>query len=241
MTGIAPIAYCGTPAIPTQVWQSWNFDPAVILSLSVLSGVVWHLSQGRQRQSGLAGVALLAVIFISPLCALSAALFSARVVHHVMLIAVAAPLLAMAFPARRALPLTAVFAGHMVILWFWHVPAVYALAIGSVAGYWLMQISLLGGALVLWREVLRPGSAPAAGIATLLGTVAQMGLLGALIAFAPQPLYVAHFYSTEAWGFSPLEDQQLAGLIMWAPAVLPYLAVALAIGLRRVFPPQVAQ
>lgn len=183
----------------------------------------------------------MAVIFISPLCALSAALFSARVVHHVLLIAGAAPLLALAFPARRARPLSLLFAVHVAVLWLWHAPTVYDWAVGSLPGYWLMQISLLGSALALWREVLRPGAEPGAGIAALLGTVAQMGLLGALIAFAPRALYPVHFYSTEIWGFSPLEDQQLGGLIMWVPAILPYLVAALFMGMMRLFPPEAAR
>jgi len=54
-----------------------------------------------------------------------------------------------------------------------------------------------------------------------------MGLLGALIVFAPRPLYVVHLASTTAWGLSPLADQQLAGLLMWVPATLPYLGVVL--------------
>jgi putative membrane protein len=54
-----------------------------------------------------------------------------------------------------------------------------------------------------------------------------MGLLGALIVFAGQPLYAPHFASTLAWNMTPLEDQQAAGLIMWAPAAAAYLLVAL--------------
>jgi len=234
-------AYCGIPAVPANVWTSWNLDPVVLLALGGLALAVWHRSDGTARRAGLAGVALLAVIFVSPLCALGAALFSARVVHHVLLIAGVAPLLAMAFPARRARPLGVLFAVNVVVLWVWHVPDVYDWAVWSLAGYGLMQASLLGVALALWREVLRPGAETGAGIAALLGTVAQMGLLGALIAFAPRPLYAAHFLTTEAWGIGPLEDQQLAGLIMWVPAILPYVAVALFIAMRRMFPPEAAR
>ena len=60
----------------------------------------------------------------------------------------------------------------------------------------------------------------------------QMGLLGALITFAGQPLYAPHFFTTEPWGLSALEDQQVAGLIMWAPSAGLYLAAALAIAGR---------
>lgn len=236
-----PVAYCGTPAIPSEVWTSWNLDPVVIAGLMGMAVAVRWYSHDRARHAGLAGVALMAVIFVSPLCALSAALFSARVVHHVLLIAGAAPLLALAFPARRARPLGLLFGVQMTVVWAWHVPQVYGWAIGSLAGYWLMQASLLVAALAFWREVLRPGAEPAAGIAALLGTVAQMGLLGALIAFAPRALYAAHVLTTEVWGLSPLEDQQLGGLIMWVPAILPYLAAALWMGMGRLFPPEAAR
>ncbi|MFL6465585.1 MAG: cytochrome c oxidase assembly protein, partial [Bryobacteraceae bacterium] len=33
--------------------------------------------------------------------------------------------------------------------------------------------------------------------------------------------------TTQAWGFTPLEDQQVGGLIMWVPASLVYLAAGL--------------
>ena len=51
----------------------------------------------------------------------------------------------------------------------------------------------------------------------------QTGLLGALLTFAGRPLYAAHLSTTAAWGLTPLEDQQLAGLIMWIPASLIHL------------------
>ena len=57
--------------------------------LLLVALVALALAFGRSR-TGLAAVAVLAVAFVSPLCALSAALFSARVVHHVLLVAVGA-------------------------------------------------------------------------------------------------------------------------------------------------------
>jgi len=66
-----------------------------------------------------------------------------------------------------------------------------------------------------------------AALVALVATIGQMGLLGALIVFAPGPLYLVHLASTAPWGLSPLADQQLAGLLMWVPASLPYLGVGL--------------
>ena len=49
-----------------------------------------------------------------------------------------------------------------------------------------------------------------------------MGLLGALLTLAPQALYAAHASAPLLWGFTPLSDQQLGGLIMWMPAGIPF-------------------
>jgi len=221
------IAYCGPAAIPADLLTRWNFDPLLIAALALLAVAI---ARGRSadERAGWSALALMVVVFISPLCALSSALFSARVLHHVLLIAGVAPLLALAFPLRRlgSPPLALLVGLHAVVLWLWHAPAVYAWGLASVPAYWLMQVTLLGSAWLLWRGVLARASQGAALLA-LVATIGQMGLLGALIVFAPQPLYVVHLTSTEAWGLSPLADQQLAGLLMWVPAILPYLGAGL--------------
>src|SRR3546814_7132584 len=55
----------------------------------------------------------------------------------------------------------------------------------------------------------------------------QMGLLGALLTFSGSALYAPHLLTTQALGMSPLQDQQLAGLIMWVPAAGLYLGAAM--------------
>jgi putative membrane protein len=224
----ALIAYCGPAAAPPDVWTRWNFDPLLIAVLVVLALAI---AGGRSdnAHAGWGALALTVIIFVSPLCALSSALFSARVLHHVLLIAAVAPLMACAFPLRRApaLPLAALVGVHAVILWVWHAPGPYAWGLASVPAYWLMQLSLLGTAWALWRGVLASTDQPSVSLLALVATIGQMGLLGALIVFAPQPLYLVHFASTSAWGLSPLVDQQLAGLLMWVPATVPYVGVGL--------------
>src|SRR5262245_44528333 len=222
------IAYCGPAAIPDDIWSRWNVDPLVIATLVVLTLLI---ARGRSTnaRTGQAAVILLAVVFISPLCALSSTLFSARVLHHVVLIAAAAPLLALAFPQRRpgALPLAVLVAAHAAILWVWHAPGAYAWGLASVPAYWLMQTSLLGSAWLMWRAILAPTTQTGAALVALVATIAQMGLLGALIVFAPGSLYAVHLATTAPWGLSALADQQLAGLLMWVPATLPYLGMGL--------------
>jgi putative membrane protein len=222
------VAYCGPAAVPEHLWARWNADPFLIAALVALAVVVGRGGAADAR-AGWGAIALAAVVFVSPLCALASALFSARVFHHVLLIAGVAPLLALAFPLRRlgAPPLAVLVGAHAVILWLWHAPGAYAWGLASVPAYWLMQVSLLGSAWLLWRAILAPATPPGAALLALVATIGQMGLLGALIAFAPQPLYWVHFAAAAAWGLSPLADQQLAGLLMWVPAILPYLAVGL--------------
>ncbi len=221
------IAYCGPAALPDDLWTRWNLDPLLIGILGALAIVV-----GRGRSSapraGWAAIGLMLIIFVSPLCAMSSALFSVRVLHHVLLIAAVAPLLALAFPQRRmsSLPIAVLVAIHAAVLWLWHAPGLYTWGLASVPAYWLMQISLLGSAWLPWRAILAP-TQPGAALMALAGTIGQMGLLGALIVFAPRPLYLVHLAGAASWGMAPLTDQQLAGLLMWVPAMLPYLGVGL--------------
>ena len=229
------LAYCGPPPAPTQVWTSWNFDPLLLAGLgAAIVLYVWRGgTTGAQQRAFLGAQAVLFVAFVSPLCALSVALFSARIAHHMLMVAVAAPLLAYALP--RALPgrwLTGAALVHMVLLWLWHAPLAYDWAVDGVASYWLMEVTLLASATAFWSAALaRRHEAPSVILALIL-TMAQMGLLAALITFAQQPLFAPHLATTQAFGLTPLEDQQLAGLIMWAPGALPYFAAVIWLAAR---------
>ncbi|MBL0946985.1 cytochrome c oxidase assembly protein [Brevundimonas sp.] len=219
-------AYCGPPPLPADLWTSFNLDPVLLIGLVALGVAV------RRHPPGLLAVAVLAIAFVSPLCALSSALFSARVVHHVLLIAVAAPLLALALPARRTGSLAVPFALSTVVLWVWHLPAAYDAALSNVPLYWIMQLTLFGSAVWFWCALLTKERSPVDQLVFVVAAFAQMGLLGAILTFASTPLYAAHAVAPLTWGLTPLEDQALGGLIMWVPAGIPY-AVAAALLARR--------
>jgi putative membrane protein len=211
--------YCGPAPDPSGIWLRWNLDPVLLAALLIVALVL------RRDRLALAGVAVLAVAFVSPLCALSAALFSARVVHHVLLVAVAAPLLATAVRSRIAVsPLLALVA-FTTALWLWHLPVAYDLALGNKAVYWLMQATLAGPAVLFWAAVQDRASPPGPALLAVLGAYVQMALLGALLTFAPTGLYAIHAIAPMAFGFTALADQQLGGLIMWVPAGLPFLVI----------------
>lgn len=230
--------YCGTAPLAADLWSRWNLDPWVIAVMLMLAWL-GH-TRGRRdvcsRRALAAALALMFIAFISPLCALASALFSARVAHHLLLIAGAAPLLAMVFAERRdtgavdstpALSLTTLTLAHALIVWVWHSPSPYLMAMSSDSVYWLMQLSLLFSGLLLWRRILSPRTSTGTALFALLATMMQMGLLGALLVFAPRPVFTPHFGTTASFGLTALQDQQLAGLLMWVPAMLPYLAAVL--------------
>lgn len=228
------IAYCGPAALPDDLWTRWNVDPLLIAMLIAIAIAVGS-GRSSDARAGWGAIVLMFIIFVSPLCAMASALFSVRVLHHVLLISAVAPLLALAFPWRPgSIPIAVLVAVHAVILWLWHTPGLYTWGLASVPAYWLMQTSLLGSAWLLWRAILAPVQSGPALIA-LAATIGQMGLLGALIVFAPRPVYLLHLASAASWGIAPLTDQQLAGLLMWVPAMLPYLGAGIWIawsGLR---------
>jgi putative membrane protein len=231
-------AYCGPAPTPASLFWAWNPDP-VALGLCVVLGAL-HMHVTRKGRLPLwTAVGLIFLLFVSPLCALTTALFSARVAHHILLVAVAAPLLALAFADRELevrIPLSWLAGLHAATVWFWHVPDIYSAAIYSAVLYWLMQASLLGTGVLLWRGIFAERANIGAAMLALLATVIQMGMLGALLTFAQKPLYQPHFLTTGPFGLSPLEDQQLAGLIMWVPAALPYLLAALLLFAARLTP-----
>lgn len=216
------VPYCGPGALPDDLWQRWNTDPFLLSGLALL--LLWAVFRpsAGQRAAAFGAWCILVLGFVSPLCALSSALFTARVVHHVLLIGLAAPLLVLGGLRWSRGVLAAVLA-HAVAVWVWHAPTIYAAALADDGLYWLMQASLLLTAIWLWAGALRDWSASLAGVGALAGTMAQMTMLGALIAFAPRPLYAPHFATTQSWGLSALEDQQLAGIVMLVPAGLLYL------------------
>jgi cytochrome c oxidase assembly factor CtaG len=121
---------------------------------------------------------------------------------------------------------------HGVALWVWHIPALYEAALTDPWLHWVQHVSFFGTALLFWRALLQgPQRERAYGAAVfyLFATSLHTGFLGILLAIARQPIYPAQTEAAPEWGLSPLEDQQLAGLVMWIPAGLVYAGAALAL------------
>ena len=112
-------------------------------------------------------------------------------------------------------------------LWFWHLPRPYDWALRNEGIHVLEHACLFATSLAFWSLVLEPYGSRRMSYGTTLLFVAtfgvQTGFLGALLTFARHPLYAAYANTVGLGGITPLEDQQLAGLIMWIPASIVQL------------------
>jgi putative membrane protein len=229
----ASLPYCGSAPLPGELFSRFNLDPALIGVLGLLTALhLWSLRSRapRDRRRAAAGWAIACGAFVSPLCALSVALFSARVAQHMVLLLGAAPLIALALPApplRSRLWLRGSAGAFFLALWYWHMPRPYDATFTSVYAYWAMHLTLLGSGVFLWRELLNhPKERVMEVLMVGAFTSMQMGFLGAVLTLASRPLFSAHLLTTFTWGLTSLQDQQLGGTLMWIPGMLLFVWAA---------------
>jgi putative membrane protein len=206
-------------------------------------GATRALWRGQVTTFALA-LATLAFTLLSPLATWSHHSFAAHMTQHMLLILGATVLLAYSAPAwmllwllplryrQRGRPLwrwfgrvlhllnkpLCVWLSFGAVIWLWHVPSFYNWALENSVAHALEHFTMLGSALLFWWLVVQPLGrkrlTPGVGILYLFTTLLHTGLLGALLTFANEPLYT---HSSSPSSLSSLQDQQLAGLIMWAP------------------------
>lgn len=225
----------------------WSLSPFFVIPLGAM--LLWYARQlGRvSRWEAVyfgAGWLMLAVALLSPLCRLSASLAGAHMVQHIILVALAPPLLLLGAtglmgPARgvrrSALGPTAASGLYAAAIWLSHLRPVYEGALTDPVLHIAVVAALFGASLIFWAALLAAranGGAPM----MALGALLQTGVLGALLTFSPSPWYPLFGERPLAWGLSPLEDQQLAGLIMWVPMGGIYLLAGLIVLARMLNP-----
>lgn len=243
-------------------WDPWILVPLALAFTGVLVGGVRLCARaGRGRASLLRRLALfqlgllcLAGALLSPLHAIGEALFTAHMIEHEIVMAVAAPLLVLARPlvfllfglpaglrrpvahALRAPPVVAVWNVaasssvatllHGLVIWLWHMPWLFDTAVTMLPVHRLQHVSFLASAILFWWAMLWRRER---GVAAwhLFATMMHTSLLGALMALSPLVLYGAQTRLAPQFGLTALEDQQLAGMLMWVPAGTIYAGAAL--------------
>lgn len=171
----------------------------------------------------LVGAALLvAALWLLPWRELGLSPFTAHMLRHMGLVAVAAPLVAAALGAGAwaISPLLATVL-EFAVVWGWHLPRLHEAAATNGLAFAAEQLSYLGVGVLLWNATLQ-GANRLAGAGGMLLTSMHMTLLGALLVLANRPLY-----SAICFGADPLADQQAGGMLMLAIGTPIYLAAGL--------------
>lgn len=238
----------------------WTLAPELVLPLATVAGLYavgwWRLARRGARPSwrpaaGLAGLLALAAALLTPVAALGHFLFAAHMTQHMLLMAVAAPLLLLADPLPAVVwalprslrrrtgrllaggrPLRAIWEGltavpvaalvYAAMLWAWHHPRAYEAALAGEWVHHVEHLAFFGAAVLFWWPVVGP--APRARrpasyglrIAHVVIAALHGSALAMLLAWSPRVLYDSYAAVPRVTTLTPLEDQALGGVIMWA-------------------------
>ncbi len=238
----------------------WSVEPSVIvgLALMVMGYLILvarapadapprHLVRAGSPVWFALGIAALFVALQSPIdVGGDRYLFSLHMLQHIILALVAPPLLLLGvagtLPRRlvRALrplvhPWAAAFIFSAVLL-VWHLPALYDATLRVQPLHVLEHATFFLTGLCFWWPIVEPGGR--SGL-TSLGKIAYLvftnlppTVLGLLFAIAPTAYYPFYLEAPRLWGLTPVEDQQLAGLVMFGLGGLVYVAAIAALFVR---------
>ena len=121
---------------------------------------------------------------------------------------------------------------HALALWFWHIPKLFDAVLKNEVVHTLQHFSFLASALLFWWALIhgrRGLMGYGAAVLYVFTTSLHSGFLGAFITFSTALWFPSYLGLTDSWGLTPLEDQQLGGLIMWIPASIVYIISGLAL------------
>jgi putative membrane protein len=206
------------------------------------------------------GCAFTGFALLSPLDRWSDILFSAHMAQHETLMLVSAPLMvlgrpfiatlwslappararvgtllrrpALAYAWERASGPFTVLILHALVLWFWHIPALFEFALHHEGVHVVQHLGFFLTAALFWWALVhgRYGRLGyGIGVVYVFATAMHTEILGALLTFASHTWYPTHAARTAAHGMSALGDQQLAGVVMWIPFGVVFVLIALAL------------
>ena len=210
------------------------------------------------------GLGALGVALLSPIEAYEGLLFSVHMVQHMLLQLVAAPLLLAGAPITLALrvaspPWRARLLGvlHSRVVraisfpvvawvvfaatnWGWHYSTLYNDALENQALHYLQHVHFLGAALLFWWPAIGADPSPwrlphPVRLFYLFLAMPQQSFLGVSLVQTGTVLYPHYVTNLRDWGPSPLEDQQIGGMVMWVfgdVAFLAGMAVVLILWMR---------
>jgi putative membrane protein len=235
----------------------WNWNPLIGAILAFVGwrymDGVWRLWRRAGTGRGVrhwqvgafwSGLAVLFLALITPIDTLSKSSLSMHMIQHLLLMIIAPPLLVIGMPPLAVISMVPmpwrqglvrwlnrqrrlkhlwhglntplmVWGLFALILWGWHVPALYQAAIGDSFVHLLEHGSFFNAGMMFWWSLRNQ---PVIGVLMVFTTAVHSSILGALMTFSTQIWYPV---------YNSLEDQQLAGLIMWIPGGVIFLITML--------------
>jgi putative membrane protein len=229
-------------------WRHWDMHPSVVVGLALLGGLyvfLGGLRAPRRRVAAFGGSLLVLLGALNgPLHDLSDGyLFSAHMVQHLVLTLLFPPLFLYGLPADlvralirprwlrtlgaaivRPVPAAAIFSAPILL---WHLPVFYEAAMRHHGLHIVQHLVFLATSVIMWWPVLSPlPELPRASYPGQMLYLFMLGIpmtvVGALITLADTPLYPYYVAAPRLWGLTPLDDQQIGGLIMWVPGGLVF-------------------
>ncbi|WP_051689936.1 cytochrome c oxidase assembly protein [Pelobacter seleniigenes] len=246
-----------------RLLSAWSFYPSVLigsLGLGILYLALTRLHPPRRFIWFLLGTLATVVALMSPLDILSDDyLFSAHMIQHLLLDLIVPPLLLLGLPAdptrhflQKALPARiegilgrppVAWLLGIATLWIWHLPILYAATLSNEHVHIFEHLCFLVTGTIFWWPVFGPAASRAlntfyALVYLFTGALAN-SLLGIILTFAPQLIYLGYQHPDDtlgilpllrnSWGLSPLADQQLGGVLMWVGGSLIFLTAILGV------------
>ena len=218
-----------------SLW-TWSWDPTVLAgTLALAAAYAWLVGRrGRATEwSPLAriyfagGLLLLFLALESPIdVGGDYYLFSVHMLQHLLLAMVVPPLLLLGLPDAwrgagrlRVSPLLANVLFN-VVLAVWHLPFLYEATLRDQAIHVLEHLSFLAAGMIFWWPIIVPSATRKA--MSVVGKIAYLGfagvpptILGLAFILSPTVLYPFYAAAPRVTPLSPLDDQLIAGLVMF--------------------------
>jgi putative membrane protein len=227
---------------------TWSLEPGVLLGVLALGALYlrgWRDARGPLEPHPpsvarlalfAAGLLMILIALVSPIDGLGDQLMMMHMVQHILLLDLAPILMILGLtkvllrPATRRIHLLERRAGYLAhpafavaayagLMWLWHIPTMYDLALRHAAIHALEHTCFAAAGTLYWWHLLSPirGRLRLGGMGPILYMVATkllVGLLGIALAFAPSDIYPFYAHHPHYWGLTPGQDQNMAGLVM---------------------------
>ncbi len=242
-------------------WIQWTVHPSTVIGLGVLAGLyLWASSRLKKRPRVSQQIYFFAGLFVifaslnGPLHDLSDYyLFSAHMVQHLLITLLVPPLLLLGTPGWMLRPLLTskpvasaarfvtrpviCFVIFNVVIAVWHLPPMYNATLSGHGVHIGEHLMFMAAAVLMWWPFLSPLpelprlSYPGQMLYCFL-MIIPMSIVAVYITMADTILYPAYSSAPRIWGLSPLDDQQLGGLIMWIPGGIVFYVILTVVFFR---------